>query len=313
MYCSRQCRLDHQRLIHVLECSSTRFPANFAIPVEVLRAALSVFSGHDQQNNLIKNSNLTIFDLKASKDIFIDENLLAVINSLATSAKCSDFPAQYMKQLFEFITFDHQFKSNHECDFFFSFFRRQLQINANNQFEMTEHTREILPDKSVRWFARTIGSGLCLFASLFNHSCDANVKKVTVDNKIAFVVAKPVKAGEQLFINYGCSSARLSRKERQTMLQRYNFSCDCEACVNNYPRLQDLPKTDDTFIEPGFGVMETHAAVKIFKRNCDYIEENIKYHPCYETTLLMLNNDHLLRQISKSINETFHITEQFTN
>jgi SET domain len=41
-----------------------------------------------------------------------------------------------------------------------------------------------------------------IFGSLFNHSCDPNTLYYPVDEKVAFVIHKPVKANEQLFISY---------------------------------------------------------------------------------------------------------------
>lgn len=46
------------------------------------------------------------------------------------------------------------------------------------------------------------GSGIFPFASLFNHSCDPNVQQFAVENKLAFVVVKPIAKHEQLFITY---------------------------------------------------------------------------------------------------------------
>lgn len=46
--------------------------------------------------------------------------------------------------------------------------------------------------------AMTIG----LFGALLNHSCDPNIHRVTLEDKIVFYVAKPIKSGEQLFICY---------------------------------------------------------------------------------------------------------------
>lgn len=40
------------------------------------------------------------------------------------------------------------------------------------------------------------------FGNLFNHSCLSNVQRVQIENKVAFYVSKPVKAGEQLFESY---------------------------------------------------------------------------------------------------------------
>lgn len=46
-------------------------------------------------------------------------------------------------------------------------------------------------------------SGVLPFGSLFNHSCDPNVMRVTYENKIVFVVIKPVVKDHQLFTSYG--------------------------------------------------------------------------------------------------------------
>lgn len=45
-------------------------------------------------------------------------------------------------------------------------------------------------------------SAILIFGSLINHSCDPNVDFIPVDGKVAFVVRKPIKANEQIFISY---------------------------------------------------------------------------------------------------------------
>jgi hypothetical protein len=47
------------------------------------------------------------------------------------------------------------------------------------------------------------GISLCLFGSYFNHSCDPNVQRLPLENRIVFYARKPVKKGEQLFMTYG--------------------------------------------------------------------------------------------------------------
>jgi SET domain-containing protein len=42
---------------------------------------------------------------------------------------------------------------------------------------------------------------LC-FGGLLNHSCIPNVEVVSVDDKVAYYVVRPIKAGEQLFVSY---------------------------------------------------------------------------------------------------------------
>jgi hypothetical protein len=49
---------------------------------------------------------------------------------------------------------------------------------------------------------REESQGILLFGSYFNHACDQNVGHTLIDNKIVFVVLKPIAKGEQLFISY---------------------------------------------------------------------------------------------------------------
>lgn len=48
-----------------------------------------------------------------------------------------------------------------------------------------------------------LGNCLLPFASLINHSCDPNIFWILMDTKFVFIVAKTVKAGDQLFQCYG--------------------------------------------------------------------------------------------------------------
>jgi hypothetical protein len=46
------------------------------------------------------------------------------------------------------------------------------------------------------------GGGVLPYCSLFNHSCDPNVEKISFGNKFAFIVLKPIEKNEQLFFSY---------------------------------------------------------------------------------------------------------------
>ena len=131
--------------------------------------------------------------------------------------------------------------------------------------------------------------------SLLNHSCYPNVDTTAVDNKIVLTVTRPIKAGEQIFTCYGCSSVSDTRKERKQGLAHYKFICDCIACIEDYPKLKKLPKVKLCgFKEPPNGVISREDAIKQFKINCDLIEKNIKKHPSYEIMKLIDYNRFLL-------------------
>jgi hypothetical protein len=46
------------------------------------------------------------------------------------------------------------------------------------------------------------GAGILPFGTFFNHACDQNIMELKIDNKFVFVVLKPIKKDEQLFVSY---------------------------------------------------------------------------------------------------------------
>lgn len=46
------------------------------------------------------------------------------------------------------------------------------------------------------------GAALFLFGSLLNHSCDPSVEMFYIDSSIVTFVNRPIKSGQQLFLNY---------------------------------------------------------------------------------------------------------------
>lgn len=307
MYCSTTCQAEHHKAIHIVECCKKPLPIVLLVCAKMIFIAMSVGGSFKKLCNLTNDSkSKTVFDydLSDSEDSDFKKNLLTVINSCAMSEHSKIVISDKMKAVFNHPPFNRIWETPEERKLLIDCFHRQLRIHNTNQLEMGEHTVERLAGENF-WYSKTIGGGLCPFASLFNHSCDANVKRFTVDNKLAFVIGRPIKAGDQLFISYGYSSYRMSREERQLQLSRFSFVCDCQACTKNYPEMQQLPRTDESFVEPKFEAFSVKAAAVEFRKNCDYIDKNIHSHPCFETTMLINHNEHLLHQISKiSINES---------
>lgn len=55
--------------------------------------------------------------------------------------------------------------------------------------------------KSV--FLKDVGTGIFVLGCLFNHSCDHNINRITVDNKLVFFANRNISKGDQLFDSYG--------------------------------------------------------------------------------------------------------------
>lgn len=303
MYCSEFCRKEHETLIHFVECNKKPLPAVLIVCTEMLLTAVSTAGSLQNLRSLLScdlNKTVFDFDLSNPRDPSYRKNLLLVVNSMAKSENSRIVITDKMKAIFNSSPFDTLWESEDDRDFLIDCFHNQLRIHNTNQLEMGEHT---LVQDSVAsapyWYVKTIGSGLCPFASLFNHSCDANVKRTCIDNRIAFVIAKPVAKGEQLFLSYGYSFYKFPREERQNLLQRFSFTCDCRACIENYPEMMKLTRLNLDFSEPEFRTLSTQAAANEFKKNSEYIKKSIENHPSYETTTCQIYNDHLLHQIAK--------------
>ena len=92
-------------------------------------------------------------------------------------------------------------------------------------------------------------------------------------------------------------------EERQLSLyEQFNFICCCEACEHDYPLWDELKKFDNGFVEPEF-TEDIDGAIKKFKENCQYIDNNFVTFPCYEICRLFQNNYKLLQIIAMNSNE----------
>jgi len=94
-----------------------------------------------------------------------------------------------------------------------------------------------------------------------------------------------------------------SREERQQKIfQNYKFKCDCDACLKDFPLLDDLPEIDAEFQAPLFKINQLSAeeAIEEFKANCEYIAKNFAENfPSNELALLEDRNEFLLRRIAQ--------------
>lgn len=75
------------------------------------------------------------------------------------------------------------------------------------------------------------GIALCLKISRLNHSCSPNCEwryNSNIDELPCVYALRDIEAGEELTLSYVLVTQ--SRKGRRSELQRYNFTCGCEAC-----------------------------------------------------------------------------------
>lgn len=87
-----------------------------------------------------------------------------------------------------------------------------------------------------------IGSAIYPLLSLINHSCDPNIVRHSYGNVCVVRAIRGIAKGTQLFDNYGALCALTSTIARRDKLApQYFFTCNCLACIDDYPKYLDLP------------------------------------------------------------------------
>lgn len=104
------------------------------------------------------------------------------------------------------------FDTLHKQRFLQHFIALHCQINAANGFS----------DGRNRW--------ICILTSLLNHSCAPNILWANVNDRSICIVIRPIRSGEQLFINYIGNVEQLKSERQQILYDNWQFWCDCERC-----------------------------------------------------------------------------------
>lgn len=146
------------------------------------------------------SSSKTIFDFDLSSNDQDANNVinLEIVNSLMAKSdpKIEDDYMQVVRDrlniLKTLINLKVLMKSKDDEEDIIKYATRLMLICQRNAFSLWTIHNNVIE-----------GSGILPFGSLFNHSCIPNVLRVVYENKIAFVVSKPVAKNEQLFICYG--------------------------------------------------------------------------------------------------------------
>ena len=99
----------------------------------------------------------------------------------------------------------------------------------------------------------------------------------------------------------------MSKAQRQDeLLKTYEFTCECTACVNNYPMPNKLRRIDENFILPKFGKFTSNEnLMKELREDLKYINDNIDKHPSFETAAVLLRIKELIRTICERISFPF--------
>lgn len=152
--------------------------------------SLEIAGSVEKLEELFYASPKTIFDFDLKNSVTrLQENLLKCAISLIGG---TDGKVDKHLKLFKLIigTYNEQ-----QRDFLVKFVDHLMSVCRKTQFSLNVF------DELTGQFEK-IGNCLLPFGGLLNHSCDPNLFWIPAEGKFVYIVAKPVRAGEQLFICY---------------------------------------------------------------------------------------------------------------
>ena len=101
-----------------------------------------------------------------------------------------------------------------------------------------------------------------------------------------------------------CNYAMEDKMQRQQMvLNMFQKKCECVACVNNYPMMEQLKTISPSFLHAAISRMEEAKrltgirAFNMFNENFKCINNNFENFPCKEIAMIMFTNSLLLAKI----------------
>ena len=91
---------------------------------------------------------------------------------------------------------------------------------------------------------KPIGCALEPSLVLLNHSCDPSMIRVNTGSSTLCFASRDIKAGEEITDGYSFSYDITAGEERRKYLaDKYQFTCSCVACEQDWPTYQHLPKS----------------------------------------------------------------------
>ncbi|KAJ6645965.1 SET and MYND domain-containing protein, partial [Pseudolycoriella hygida] len=227
---------------------------------------------------------------------FVAKSILIALNLFANAVEMMQFvehalarrnqiPEATTDAKSKYATFLHCKGVRNDClivDFVYKVFASLLNIRSVGKMFNCQKTQRFLMHLvgehylllSTKMYGGTIfyspssSLSLGLMVSMFNHSCAPNVFHSNSGDKDVFIVIRPVKKGDQLFIQY--IQEDLQKSERHVVLKdHFNLKCTCDKCDSQIEVTDRLAMRSD----PCYNQFEIKTA-KNGSSNIDVVIEN---------------------------------------
>lgn len=116
-----------------------------------------------------------------------------------------------------------------------------IQFNAH---EISELVIPKADNNLANAKSKFIGGGLYPTISLFNHSCNPGIIRYFIGTTMVVRAIRSISSGEEISENYGQIFTTTPESERKRKLRlQYFFDCNCEACREHWPLLEEIDPT----------------------------------------------------------------------
>lgn len=291
MFCSEKC-LNEGNSIFKDDLNCLAEDSKNCWPDRVLRffkQSLAVTGSFEELRKIVEESKKeTIFSFNLNKSTEADQkiHLLKCMFGLLEKKfnKVFDFSEMYQKV--------DQIEPTDDTKFLEKLVLKQTLNCQYNAISFKQHDRfkfNVIED----------AAGIFPFSSLINHACFNNVHPIVVDNKLAWIVIRPVPKDSQIFANYGTNLSQSTSEKKKFLEEQFGIFCQCKYCEDGIS-LSTLKKLrDPRFKEPSTDFTTIQDAKLEIAGNWNYINNpKAKYHPSYEVNRLTTRNIFLLDCIS---------------
>lgn len=315
MFCSKKCQQQAMKGLHQFECAhpeAFNFSQDFSFRLMVKCLSLFDYDVEKLKKFIGTNKPASVFDLDFSDPddpMYENKMLLVMLSGSSGLKKANKIGWNIGKELKDATEHFPKLKKilKAHTSFLVKLVRRIVDdcypnlgfayfsknINSTGYYP----NEDFVNDLSESWggIAKDcFGETFYPFLNSLKHSCDPNVKYMDVMGKSVAYVCKPVMSGSEIFMSFSDSFSQVGpAKRRRDMYQSiYDFRCNCEACVENWPTAKKLPAEDPFF---KYGRVNTFAphdqAKQIVASNNAYVDRNFKEHvPTSEVYVTIHNN-----------------------
>lgn len=251
MFCSYACQQNNDT--HRLECQSVFHRINSAtvkLAIQMVLIAVEHFPNVDALiafvDGIINDPSDDLNELK--NDSFPSYGVMLKLKCCPTN---SDIKRAY--EAFEIMktlpSIRHYFHSLSSERFLMHLLLHHLGVIRMNGFNSTFGWNKNL---NCKYIHDTI--------SLLNHSCAPNAYYTNQQNLVGqLITVRPIKRGDQIFINYLGDGVDRLRESRRRFIERYwKFHCECDRCEPLASRIEQAENLRNMYSDPDFKYYQRH-------------------------------------------------------